>query len=655
MNEYENPFEKISFWQLLKTCSVEIPIIQRDYAQGRANKKNIRENFLNALYNAIKGNPIELDFVYGSEKNEVLQPLDGQQRLTTLFLLYWYIAVKEGKINEAKELLSKFTYETRTSSREFCKELINGDIVIKDDEQISISIKEKTTWFVASWKKDPTISAMLIMLDAIQGKFKKTGELWEKFTKEENPPITFLYLKLENFGLSDDLYIKMNARGKQLTTFENFKSCFGKYIKKNEWEKTNPEETFVHKIDTVWTDLFWKYKGNDNLIDNKLINFIAGIAINYYAQNLEIQPHTEEETKIKQELIDKNKTKTVSDDAIKRERIEKRLTKLVNKADDITPEDFPSKISFEYLVNCLDKYAKKTTKSVLNINVPLWNYCEKTLFEDLILNDKPRWKERVLFYAQTCYLLSTSFDSNTFDDWMRVVRNIVENSTISTATPFVGAIRLIKELSNGCANIYDYLSKNDVQSDFAKEQVKEEIEKAKIIDFNSSAKKVLHDMEDVNFCKGRIDFALYCADYDITNPQSNKFDKDKLEKIHKVINDYFSGENDTKLPDDFKRAFLTIGSNNYYDVWGRGNWSYSFDCHKRLLLNNIKDLKQYFTIERNWTRDYLKKLFKQLDSKQSFQKIIADYNIPDNMPNWKKRLIKEDGLRRCNIYPYSTR
>ncbi|WPC12000.1 hypothetical protein LEQ04_02775 [Riemerella anatipestifer] len=60
----------------------------------------------------------------------MLQPLDGQQRLTTLFLLYWFIAIKENKLSaELKKLLTKFNYETRTSSKEFCNDLIDKGIV----------------------------------------------------------------------------------------------------------------------------------------------------------------------------------------------------------------------------------------------------------------------------------------------------------------------------------------------------------------------------------------------------------------------------------------------------------------------------------------------------------------------------------------------
>lgn len=666
MSEYK--FEKLSFRQLLESRSVEIPIIQRDYAQGRAKKEKVRNDFLDALKNALTGNPIELDFVYGNEENNVLQPLDGQQRLTTLFLLHWFIANKEGSlVGVEKEHLLKFTYETRTSSREFCKELIDKSINYQNllpvnrykkitvENQLSETIKN-APWFVMSWKNDPTISAMLIMLDAIQTKFKDSSDLWQKLTEveEEKRPITFLYIKLQNFGLSDDLYIKMNARGKALTSFENFKSRFEKHIKESGWEKelTNLQETFAHKIDTVWTDLFWKYKEKiervddegkitiEYKIDDRLTNFITGIAINYYAQRLEIQPDKDDEEKVIKELEQKSKTKKISDNAVKRERIERRMTILFNNSNEITPVDYPTKDAFVYLVECLDRYSQNNYTD-LKSDIDLWKYCVDTQFKDIIQNKKTEWQNRAVFYAQTTYLSNTYFDKNSFNDWIRVVRNIVENSTIDSAGTFISAVNLIHELSNGCSNIYEYLSTNTVNAGHAELQVKEEIEKAKIIIENLNTKQVIHDTEDTNFCKGRIDFALYCTDYDIDeNPKATAFEKDNLEKILSLITSNFDNM-ETKISDDFKRAFLTVGSNDYYEVWR--SWSHSFDSHKRWLLGKYNDLKE-FSLHKDWKRDFLKELFIQLVDKGTFKQIIGNYAIPPNMPNWKQRLIKEENL-----------
>ena len=101
---------KISFWELLTKYEVVIPIIQRDYAQGRDGKEHIREKFLTQIKNALDNSNQsgELDFVYGTAKDGRFYPLDGQQRLTTLWLLHWFIASKAGKLEEAKETLKKF-------------------------------------------------------------------------------------------------------------------------------------------------------------------------------------------------------------------------------------------------------------------------------------------------------------------------------------------------------------------------------------------------------------------------------------------------------------------------------------------------------------------------------------------------------------------
>ena len=95
--EFETDAEKV---QLKK---IAIPLIQRDYAQGRldGDVNRVRSRFLAALYDAIVNKPITLDFVYGDIDEEgVMTPLDGQQRLTTLFLLHWYAAKKENVSEE---------------------------------------------------------------------------------------------------------------------------------------------------------------------------------------------------------------------------------------------------------------------------------------------------------------------------------------------------------------------------------------------------------------------------------------------------------------------------------------------------------------------------------------------------------------------------
>src|SRR5437773_11386083 len=93
---------QIIYKQLLRRHEfIRIPMIQRDYAQGRPAEGEVRTEFLGALEGALRrpaddpSLPLNLDFIYGSVEGQQetrFYPLDGQQRLTTLFLLHWYLA-----------------------------------------------------------------------------------------------------------------------------------------------------------------------------------------------------------------------------------------------------------------------------------------------------------------------------------------------------------------------------------------------------------------------------------------------------------------------------------------------------------------------------------------------------------------------------------
>ena len=258
---------------------------------------------------------LKLDFVYGSTENGVLQPLDGQQRLTTLWLLHWYMAMRAGKLHEAGETLKKFTYETRISSREFCEELCKAENFESFDGNNIVSYITSQTWFYSSWKQDPTIQSMLRMLGGTQKKGKGGTDIpdgieevfgessdfkkyWDKL-ESDNAPIVFYYLPLKDFGLSDDLYIKMNARGKQLTNFENFKADLVGYINKmaaeeraegkNEnWKNlASPDNGISKKLDTEWTDIFWQNKTGDGRIDEIYFAFLNRYFLHYAIANLD--------------------------------------------------------------------------------------------------------------------------------------------------------------------------------------------------------------------------------------------------------------------------------------------------------------------------------------------------------------------------------
>lgn len=252
----------------LGLTGIQIPMIQRDYAQGRSDPKatRIRNNFIATLAGAVTSNatgelaPIGLDFVYGDVRQGVFLPLDGQQRLTALFLLHWYLAVGSGG-TDAPWL--NFAYETRASARQFCEELRKvAALGVPRDGKPDFSgqkpaewIKDQS-WFMPGWKIEPTISSMLVVLDYIDelmANADATAAL-ERLTDRDRPAIHFHVLNLAEMGLDDDIYVRMNSRGKPLTDFEIFKARFG--AKLEQFSPARAHE-FAQLIDGSWLDIFW--------------------------------------------------------------------------------------------------------------------------------------------------------------------------------------------------------------------------------------------------------------------------------------------------------------------------------------------------------------------------------------------------------------
>lgn len=265
---------------------IEIPMFQRDYAQGRGDKvvAGIRDKFLDVLLGALAPNsaPVGLDFVYGEVIEGTLRPLDGQQRLTTLFLLHWYVACRSGNLDN-EHGWTKFSYATRDSARLFCQSLVEHHMPELPDKSSPSKWLEDQPWYLYVWHHDPTVQSMLVMLDAIHAGFKEKAidpaEAWRRLTDTENPAIWFLLLPLCGLGTmadggmrSEDLYIKMNSRGKPLTEFENFKAHFERTI---QWSTRSSD--FALKVDTTWSDLFWRVRGDDNIIDDELLRYLTFI------------------------------------------------------------------------------------------------------------------------------------------------------------------------------------------------------------------------------------------------------------------------------------------------------------------------------------------------------------------------------------------
>lgn len=289
-----------SFTELMKENKVVIPIIQRDYAQGRndhSKAETVRKRLIDDWISVLSDNSQRMDFnyIYGNEENDIFYPVDGQQRLTSLYLLYWYLAHKVGKEEEIQDW--SFDYRTRNSASEFftlLKDPAQSQALfdILDDKKVYEKVKciEDCRWFKSKWENDPTIMSCINFLNLLADKLlayeDHIKDFWKRLYEDEKPAVYFTGI-IEKDGESAETeaaksYTRMNARGKRLTDFENIKAML------DDIEKMNIDNLFYcsgsDEIEKQSNTISWTYdsryinsfysalRGEDLAITTKKIN-----------------------------------------------------------------------------------------------------------------------------------------------------------------------------------------------------------------------------------------------------------------------------------------------------------------------------------------------------------------------------------------------
>lgn len=648
--------KRLTFFQLLIDYHLQIPIIQRDYAQGRITENEIRDSFLVALYDYLDENVKnrDLDFVYGNKTIETKDdnvkfiPLDGQQRLTTLFLLHWYLANKDGKkaVEELQKVLiydketenpkSKFTYETRPSSGEFCDALIKSKIELPELESsnknnyLSETIKD-SIWYFLSWETDPTIQSMLVMLDAIHLKFKDSKGFFERLISIENPVITFQFLDLEEFNLTDDLYIKMNARGIPLSPFENFKAKVEQFIKKSKFnnnhkyplefngkiENVDTQTYFSHKIDTDWANLFWNYTPEDKKkFDSLIMNFIKATSINQYAGYSDIE--------FLKSLIDK-----------KKENIPFQQYVLL---------DIFSETYIIDLISILDllKNGNGKIKSRLS-NFHYYN--EETAFETVVQNsfNQAGYVERIQFHAYCQYLIKWKTDQG-LDNWMRIIRNLSENTTpYNNEKEFARSIKFINEILPHSNKIYDYFIKGVTIDGFDRDQIREERIKATLIErpIPNTWKDIIYKIEKNGYFKGQIGFLLFLSGIEEYFNQHKDCNWSASEDIN-YVEAFTSHSRKSEL------IFSDSGLKDFPDfIWERAllsNYDYLIQegSNQSFLVNVDRDISWKRLLKADKKPAIHKKLIREIFDEIDISNIESSLNLikgKNQTNDWRKKFI----------------
>lgn len=522
---------------------IEIPMIQRDYAQGRIKEykgndaiiNDTGSRFLRSIFTALKHNAeMELEFIYGSveerpipksrEKEYAYIPLDGQQRLTTLFLLYWYLGMRELSIETEERkihlgLLGKFTYLTRTSSRIFCESICDNEKmqnIVLGNKKPSLLI-ENCPWYYKEYKKDPTVKAMLAMMDYIDMLYKtENTEGVEFLSRLEN--LKFYAFPLNKYKLTEDLYIKMNARGKQLSGYENFKADLINWMK----SKVNPDSShfeqevtyrgrkmkyymaFAQKMDNEWTDIFWNAIKNTEEAGASLAGKVVdGMFMRFFIRFF-----------FNERILQLQNTTDLADEVIANDEIVKYFYGENGNDVGITynNNDFEDKykacLSFE-VIRKIETFLDGIIDKLEIINrefVPSWQRNSKSK-DDSFYAEKISWQGRIVFHATLKYIINNHFEETAFCDWIKMVWNFVVDPTIRNIKDNIGTLKLIDDLSAHSDNIINWMAQTPEGSRL-KTQFAEEHIKAKLVHNDPEWRNLLVEGEKHTLLKGRILFLL---------------------------------------------------------------------------------------------------------------------------------------------------
>ena len=266
---------------------VIIPDLQRDYCWGDnayvgSNDKKPRElvsDFVKnivELYEENKSLKVTLGLIYGYEQpHGHIQICDGQQRLTTLFLLLGYINTRSGgKFNEfiisEKEMNDDYEphlqYAIRESTLYFLSDLARRVFI---ERTTPIDEIKQSNWYFNEYDQDASIQSMVAALSTISRFF---GEYTDCELKELGNfvlrNLRVLYYDMGNRYRGEETYVVINTTGEPLSATENIKPILLGDA------RLSPAD--VKKYSGQWElreDWFWKNRGEDKTADKGMHEF----------------------------------------------------------------------------------------------------------------------------------------------------------------------------------------------------------------------------------------------------------------------------------------------------------------------------------------------------------------------------------------------
>ena len=593
-----------------------IPDLQRDYCWGDENnikstdkKGELVSGFVDNLltqFNEYQNKNdkefLNLGLFYGYEvPANHIQLCDGQQRLTTLYLLLGMINKKtiehkegnqltEGKFR--RYLISDFEYKhddkepylnyaIRESSLYFLSDLVCKFFIANEDNVETI---KSADWYFDYYNLDPSIQSMLKALAKIESILKDKGpdcvELGEWLINK----VTFLYVDMENRKNGEETFVVINTTGESLSSTQNLKPLV--LQEKNE----KFDNTSFNGIDKCWEEIetwFWQKRKDDNdTADAGFAEFLRWISII--------------------EQVDKDAPEEEKTDSIK------KLIQLVLQGKHC---DFPYKeISFKKIYNYW-----KALKWIAE-KLDFLNQCNDYLSPSYKVIFDPRnpgdgeGKEKISKNAigqKDCFVLLPVLkyvyknisliesDINKQRNAKRIYEffnNLIRISNVSKAVnTLVGdTIKIIDLIKNG--DLVDLIDPNVDVSKISKPILTEEEKKKLEILSRDSTKRENVEEAFWKAQKHKIWSGEILPMIEWATDENGNFDLDEFNKYADKFEEVFAGECDKNI-DNTRRALLTRELKDFPRIFkGYTNYCFGWDWSDwQVLINdNKEEFKRFF-------------------------------------------------------------
>ena len=206
-----------------------IPDLQRDYCWGdKTNRKSSGEvgelvsdfvKNLIELYESKEQGVLNIGLFYGYEiPANHIQLCDGQQRLTTLFLLLGMLNKMSGKFRH--HLISDYEYKhddkepylnyaIRETSLYFLSDLVCRFFISNQD---TVNKIKEADWYFADYNLDPSIQSILNALSKIESLLISKDTDWVvSFGDWVLNKLTFLYFDMQNRKNGEETFVVIDT------------------------------------------------------------------------------------------------------------------------------------------------------------------------------------------------------------------------------------------------------------------------------------------------------------------------------------------------------------------------------------------------------------------------------------------------------------